>query len=109
LDLDYAGTIINGSPFDLKIYDASRIIVSDLNRAEVNKQCEFTIDASTAGEGQLEIAINDGLIKNNVKQIKPGQYLVSFLPLKAEPYVIDVKFNNESVPGNYYNVYNHQI
>jgi filamin len=99
LDLDYAGTIVNGSPFDLKIYDASRIIVSELTKTEVNKQCEFTIDASAAGEGQLEIAINDGLIKNTVKQIKPGHYLVSFVPLKAEPYVIDVKFNSETVPG----------
>jgi filamin len=97
--LDYAGSAINGGPCDIKIYDSSRIIVSDLAKAEVGKQCEFTIDASTAGEGQLEIAINDGLVKNNVKQIKPGNYRVSFVPLKAEPYSVDVKFNNETVPG----------
>ena len=99
LEIDYAGTPLNGSPFDIKIYDSSRIQVSDIQRAELNKPCEFTIDASSAGEGQLEIAINDGLIKNNVKQIKPGHYLVSFVPIKAELYTIEVKFNNELVPG----------
>jgi filamin len=99
LDLDYSGVVINGSPFDVKVYDASRISVGELSQSEVNKPCEFTIDASGAGEGQLEIAVNDGLVKNNVKQLRPGYYLVSFVPVKAELYVIDVKFNNELVPG----------
>ncbi len=75
--------------------------MSELIKAEVNKQCEFTIDASTAGEGQLEIAINDGLIKNTVKQIKPGHYMVAFNPTRVDIYVIEVKFNNEIVPGKH--------
>lgn len=99
LELDYAGVALMGSPFDVKIYDSNRIVVSEPNRAEVNKSCEFSIDASSAGEGQLEIAVNDGLVKNNVRQIKPGHYLVSFVPVKSELYVIEVKFNNEMAPG----------
>jgi filamin len=100
LDIDYAGHPITDSPYEVKIYDSSKIIVSDILKAEVNKICEFTIDASSAGEGQLEIAINDGTIKNNVKQIRPGMYLVSFVPPKADnSYTIDVKFNNELVPS----------
>ena len=99
LDIDYANVPITGSPFDLKIYDSSRIVVSDIKGNEVGKPCEFVIDASSAGEGQLEIAINDGLIKNQVKQIKPGHYGVTFLPIKQDTYVVDVKFNHEIVPG----------
>ena len=45
------------------------------------------------------IAINDGLIKNQVKQMKPGHYGVTFLPIKQDTYVVDVKFNHEIVPG----------
>ncbi|CAF0909290.1 unnamed protein product [Brachionus calyciflorus] len=99
LEIDYDGLPINGSPFELKVYDASKIIVSEVKGSEINKPCELTIDAANAGEGQLEIAINDGLIKNQVKQIKPGHYAVTFLPTKQDTYVIDVKFNDESVPG----------
>jgi filamin len=95
--------IIKGSPFALKVYDASRIIVSELLKAEANKPCEFTIDASGAGEGQLEITINDGLVKNSVKQIRPGHYLVTFYPTvtskSGKDHLIEVKFNNELVPG----------
>lgn len=45
---------ITGSPFDLKVYDPSRIVVSEVKGNEINKPCELTIDASNAGEGQLK-------------------------------------------------------
>lgn len=99
LEIDYAGFTIPGSPFEVKIYDSTRIIVSDIKCLDSNKLCELIIDASNAGEGQLEIGINDGQIKNNVKQIKPGQYSVTFAPPKPDNYVVDVKFNKETVLG----------
>jgi filamin len=99
LEIDYANVPITGSPFDIKVFDSSRIIVSEIKGTEVNKPSEFTIDATGAGEGQLEIAINDGLIKNQVKQIKPGLYGVTFVPTKQDTYIVDVKFNQENVPG----------
>ena len=99
LDIEYANVPITGSPFEIKVYDSNKIIVSEINGTEVNCPSEFTIDASSAGEGQLEIAINDGLVKNHVKQIKPGLYGVTFVPTKQDTYVVDVRFNNENVPG----------
>ena len=99
LHVDVASVGIYGSPFEIKVYDATRILVSDVRGSDVNKPCELTIDASSAGEGQLEIAVNDGSIKNTVKQIKIGHYAVSFLPNKQDTYVIDVRFNQECVPG----------
>jgi filamin len=99
LEVTYLNLPIAGSPFEIKIYDSSRIIVSDVKGLEINRICEFTIDATNGGEGQLEISINDGLIKNNVKQIKPGTYAVNFLPIKQDFYTVDVKFNGEVVPG----------
>jgi filamin len=99
LHVDVASVGIYGSPFEIKVYDSARILVSDVRGSDVNKPCELTIDASSAGEGQLEIAVNDGSIKNTVKQIKIGHYVVSFLPNKQDTYVIDVRFNQECVPG----------
>ena len=103
LDVEYSNVPITGSPFDIKVYDSSRIIVSEIKGTEVNKPSEFTIDATGAGEGQLEIAINDGLIKNQVKQIKPGLFGVTFVPTKQDTYTVDVKFNQENVPGLFLN------
>jgi filamin len=99
LDIDYASVPISGSPFEIKVFDSNRVVVSEVNGSEMNKQCELTIDASGAGEGQLEISINDGQVKNHVKQLKPGQYSVTFLPQKQDNYVIDIKFNQQEVPG----------
>lgn len=105
LDADYMGVPLVGSPFEIKIYDSSRILVSDIKGNEVNKPCELTIDATSAGEGQLEIAVNDGLVKNQVKQIKPGHYSVIFVPVKQDTYVVDIKFNNEQVPGKIFHLH----
>lgn len=100
MEVEYCGMSLPGSPLDIKIYDATKIQVSDVRGFEVNKLSEFTIDASAAGEGQLEISVNEGMIKNNVKQIRTGCYSVSFMPLKQDFYTVDCKFNGETVPGN---------
>lgn len=58
-----------------------------------------TVDASAAGEGQLEISINEGEVPNHVQVVGGGRCLVSFTPDIAKPHYIDIKFNGEAVPG----------
>lgn len=57
------------------------------------------MDASAAGEGQLEISINEGEVPNHVQVVGGGRCLVSFTPDIAKPHYIDIKFNGEAVPG----------
>ena len=57
------------------------------------------VDASHAGEGQLEIAVNDGEVPNQVQVLGNGKCLVNFTPESAIPHVVDTKFNGENVPG----------
>lgn len=59
----------------------------------------FTVDASAAGEGQLEISINEGEVPNHVQVVGGGRCLVSFTPEQAKPHYIDIKFNGETVNG----------
>lgn len=99
LIVEFHGIPIFDLPLEIKIYDSAKIYISDIKGLEMNKKSEFIIDASQAGEGQLEIAINDGLVKNNVKQIRQGCYSVSFVATKLEYYTIECKFNGELVPG----------
>lgn len=57
------------------------------------------VDASAAGEGQLEISINEGEVPNHVQVVGGGRCLVSFTPEIAKPHYIDIKFNGETVEG----------
>lgn len=59
----------------------------------------FLVDASQAGEGQLEISINEGEVPNHVQVVGGGRCLVSFTPDQAKPHLIDIKFNGETVRG----------
>lgn len=57
------------------------------------------MDASNAGEGQLEIAVNEGEVPNQVQVLGNGKCLISFLPVLTMPHIVDIKFNNENVIG----------
>ena len=58
------------------------------------------MDASKAGEGQLEISINDGDVPNAVQVLGGGKCLVTFTPEQAITHEIEVMFNNDQVPGS---------
>ena len=59
----------------------------------------FSVDASQAGEGQLEISINEGEVPNHVQVLGGGRCLVTFTPEMPKTHTIDIKFNGEPVPG----------
>lgn len=93
------GTKLVGGPLIAKVYDASLIQVTDVKGGVVDKPCQFRVDASAAGEGQLEISINEGEVPNHVQVVGGGRCLVSFTPEQAKPHMIDIKFNGETVQG----------
>jgi len=93
---------INGSPFSLKAYDSNRLIVSDIPRiVTYNNPVEFTVDASKAGEGQLEVAINDGLVPNQVKPLGKSKFLFTFIPKTHDSHIVSIKFNGHQLPGKH--------
>ncbi|XP_059352458.1 filamin-B-like isoform X4 [Daphnia carinata] len=99
IDISVDGLKIQGSPFVAKAYDSSLIRVTDVTNGAVGQPCQFRVDASQAGEGQLEISINDGEVPNHVQVLGGGKCLVSFTPEIAKVHTIEIKFNGEVVPG----------
>ncbi|KAH9369761.1 hypothetical protein HPB48_007728 [Haemaphysalis longicornis] len=107
------GEPVRGSPFLSKAYDASCITLSDVPQScLVGQTSQFqgkfalfspwpvlAVDASRAGEGQLEISVNNGEVPNQVQVLNSGRCLVSFKPLRPVPHVVSIKFNGENVPG----------
>ena len=61
-----------------------------------------TVDASQAGEGNLEITIS-ARGRNIPTKVHPqgsARFAVSFVPLEAIDHIITITFNKEAVPGN---------
>ncbi|CAG0900138.1 unnamed protein product [Cyprideis torosa] len=99
VDLAVGGAKVPGSPFISKAYDADLIRVTDVPNGVVGQACQFKVDASHAGEGQLEISICDGEVPNQVQVLGGGRCLVSFTPERAMKHTIDIKFNGDTVRG----------
>jgi len=60
-----------------------------------------SVDASQAGEGNLEITIS-ARGHNIPTQVHPqgnARFAVSFVPIEPTDHVISINFNKESVPG----------
>lgn len=99
LELTCLDERIPNGPYEFKIFDHNKVRLGEIEGLEVGKKCEFTIDSSEAGEGSIEISINNGHIRHQVKQLNFGYYLVSFIPDIQEYYSIDCKFNELQIPG----------
>ncbi|KAH9416793.1 hypothetical protein DERP_011908 [Dermatophagoides pteronyssinus] len=86
--------------FTAKAYDITKITVSDIPKKIIlGQKCNIQVDASNAGEGQLEIAVNDGEVPNHVQVLGNGKCLISFKPEQLIEHVVDIKFNNENILG----------
>ncbi|KAH7961849.1 hypothetical protein HPB52_012689 [Rhipicephalus sanguineus] len=100
IEVTAGGQKVPGSPFVSKAYDASCITLSDVPQScVVGQTSQFQVDASRAGEGQLEISVNNGEVPNQVQVLNSGRCLVSFKPLRPVPHVVSIMFNGENVPG----------
>lgn len=89
-----------GSPSSLNVYDRNRLIISDIPQVLfINQTVEFTVDVSKAGKGQLEVAINNGQVPNQVQSIENSKFHFTFIPKLNEPHFISVTFNGHQVVG----------
>ncbi|KAG8281178.1 hypothetical protein J6590_063971 [Homalodisca vitripennis] len=99
IEVTVAGEKLPAGPLLAKVYNAALIRVTDVASGVVGQPCQFRVDASQAGEGQLEISINEGEVPNHVTVVGGGRCLVSFTPEHTKPHLIDIKFNGETVTG----------
>lgn len=59
----------------------------------------MTVDVRKAGEGQLEIMVNNGTLPNTVESDETGVYRMSFVPEEAGEQKVEIIFNKEHHPG----------
>jgi len=91
---------IYGTPFLLQAYDVNRLIISDIPRFIIfNQPVEFTIDALKAGEGQLEVAINNGQVPNQAKSLGNSKFHFLFIPITNNLHIVSIKVNGHELSG----------
>lgn len=56
------------------------------------------MDASRAGEGQLEISVNHGEVPNQVEVLSSGKCIISFVPEKAGNHVVEIRYSLGPLP-----------
>lgn len=61
----------------------------------------LSVDVTRAGEGQLEIMVNDGNLRNSVDMERTGVYRITFTPQEAGRQYVNINFNSEGVPGRH--------
>lgn len=93
---------VGGSPFVCNIYDVSKVLVSGLGSSKVGQSITFTVDASQAGEGTLELVVTTtkSSVKADVRARSRGLYDVTFVPQESVPHFVNITFNDEDVPGS---------
>ncbi|XP_030764840.1 filamin-B-like [Sitophilus oryzae] len=99
ISVDYNGRPVQGTPFVAKAFDSNKVTVGTVARGTVGRPVTFSVDASEAGEGNLEITISArGL--NIPTQVHPqgnARFAVSFVPAEACDHVVNVAFNKRPV------------
>lgn len=96
------GGHVEGSPFLLKAYSAEKVVVSDIKSGVVGKSVSFSINASQAGAGNLEIivAVGGKNVPNFVTSEGNARFKVNFKPTEAAKHSLSVRFNGQAVPGS---------
>lgn len=99
------GGHVEGSPFLLKAYSAEKVIVTDIKSGIVGKSVSFSINASQAGAGNLEIivAVGGKNVPNFVTSEGNARFKVNFKPTEAAKHSLSVRFNGLPVPGSPFN------
>jgi len=96
----FAGADVEGSPFTCRVYDARCIRVSEIPAGVLGKNVTFVVDASEAGVGNLEVAVNDGRVPSMAHSLGQHRYEISFVPREPTDHAVSIRFNREAVPGS---------
>jgi filamin len=111
LDVTYENIPVPGSQFRTQAIpgcDPSRVKVygPGLEGGITNTPCQFTVETKGCGQGSLSLAIEGpSEAKMFCKENQNGVCIMEYLPMKAGPYDITIKYADQDVPGSPYRVY----
>ncbi len=111
LEVTYENIPVPGSPFKTQGIpgcDPNRVKVygPGLEGGITNEACMFTVETKGCGQGSLSLAIEGpSEAKMICKENQNGVCIMEYLPVKAGPYDISIKYAEKNVPGSPFRVY----
>ena len=105
VDVKFGGRDVKDAPFKVKVGEPAQVRCygDGLSGAVVNVPTEFTVDASEVGRGGLGLGMEGPAemvdVSADEAPDKPGVYVIKYTAPKPGKYKINVKFNDEEVPG----------
>ncbi|RZF33012.1 hypothetical protein LSTR_LSTR012785 [Laodelphax striatellus] len=100
VDVTVAGDKLPAGPLVAKVYNSALIRVTDVASGVVGQPCQFRVETSQAGPGNLEVTVNGGRVPTSAQAQGQHTYAISFMPRQALPHTVDLRFNGQDVPGS---------
>ena len=107
IDVKYSGQSVEDSPYCVEVSDpySVRVYGDGLKSARTDQQAEFTVDATDAGPGAIDISVSGpSECTVNVSDCDDGTYNVTYTAQKAGEYSINVRCAKIDVPGSPFKV-----
>jgi len=77
-----------------------------LKGGTTNQPCQFTVETKGCGQGSLSLAVEGpSEAKMICKENQNGTCIMEYLPVKAGPYDITIKYADQDVPGSPFRVF----
>ena len=103
VDISFEGRAIVGSPFEVQISNPTEVEAygPGLENAIATEVVSFTVDASQAGDGSLNLAI-EGPEECSIDCQDNGDhtYCVSYVPPLVGTYSVNIRFAEVHIPGS---------
>ena len=107
VNVKYGGQDVKDSPFFVTVCnpEAVKAYGPGLEKAVVNEETSFTVDASKAGDGELGLAIGGpDQCTVNCEEEEDGLYKVTYTAPKPGLYNVNLTFADKQVPGSPFEV-----
>jgi len=96
------GESVQNSPFSSNVYNVDKVRITGLEDGRLGEPVTFTVDASEAGEGTLELVVTTGKLslRAEVSARSRGLYDVTFVPQEPTVHFVNITFNDVDIPGS---------
>lgn len=99
--MEYCSKLVTEKPLSIKSFDPSKVTITPAVNGYVNKPVQFVVDATFAGEGNLEISVisNEKNVPTQVQPMGGAKFGVTFTPTQPLDHIVSITFNNIAVNG----------
>ena len=103
-NITYGGVPV-GDKLQIPVIDTSKVKVEGpgVESALAGEETSFTVDATEAGKGDMDVEITDPEgkpIDANVTEIEPQKWEVKYTPDDAGPHAVKVQYKNQEIPNS---------